>query len=175
MFARSKDVPATPPVIGEDLLARRVDFEDLGPCRDEGIAIAQSLAGDRLLHLLLPEDLALAVALGDAGAVHLRNQKAFVADTLHVDRIGQVAALPARLAVAAQFHQLPAALEVLEGDQRQAKKWWLLFQFRQVDFCPVLLPPALPGVAGLFAVVAIRAQRYLRRLLPRQVDQDALG
>src|SRR5262249_21199410 len=147
MLPPADDVPAAA-IEGEDLLACRIDFKSLVRRSNEGVAVAQPLTGDRLLGLELAEHLALAVALRDASPVHLGDQVAIVADDLHVNRKGQVAELPARLAVAAQFAQLPASLKVLESDQRQPQKRRLLLQPRQIDLRLILLPPPQPGIAG---------------------------
>ena len=79
------------PTDGIDLIAGAVHFHQLIVAGDEGMAVAQPLDGERkrTLRLLLPDDVAFAIAFGDALGVPLGDENAIVAENLHVARVHQ--------------------------------------------------------------------------------------
>src|SRR5262249_9852254 len=117
---------------------------------------------------------ALEVALGHAAAAVLGDQHAVVTDHLGVDGVLQVLDLPARPAVPVHFHYAAGGTAVQFDDQRVPELALTQVHLRQVELGAIEGPPAGPGVAALLPPGLVRAQRYRRRLVPRQAAEDVL-
>src|SRR5262249_5176066 len=130
----------------DNFLAVAVNLKDPIAPSNERAAVTQPFDIDRLNDLLLPLDVALELALGDAIVVRLSDQHAIVADYVSIHWRRQVVNLPALLACRVQFdHPAIACLRVVLLDdngvtQRPADSGTI----GHADLVLILLPPRDP-------------------------------
>src|SRR4051812_21155734 len=132
--------------MGKDALLVRRNLEKFAECCNQRIATGQPLARNGIRgRPMLPEDFALAVALGNARRIALGHEDTSARQQLGIVRPLQAGDLPAQLAVFAELPNASAAAAVIFANERQSQRRLFSLEPGHVHVGVMLPPPGFPG------------------------------